>query len=93
MDLRTAALWTLCIIAALSSVVSVIITVSDKSRAKKNKTRIREATFFLFAALGGALAMLLAMLTVRHKTKHARFMAGLPAIILFQALTVYLILT
>lgn len=93
MDFRTVLLWILCGIAALSSLISVIITVADKSRAKKNRTRVREATFFLFAALGGALFMLIAMLVVRHKTKHARFMIGLPAIILFQALAAYLIVT
>ena len=91
MDFKTVAVWIFCGIAAFSSVISVIITVVDKSRARKNKTRIREATFFLFAALGGALFMLVTMLFVRHKTKHARFMVGLPSIILFQALTVYLI--
>lgn len=61
------------------------MTMSDKSRAKKHKRRIPERTLFLTAAFGGAAAMYLTMLTIRHKTKHKRFMIGLPLIIFAQA--------
>ena len=70
---------------AFISIVAVIITVHDKRAAKKQKWRIPEKTLFLVALLGGALAMYITMLTIRHKTLHKRFMIGLPLIIILQA--------
>ena len=67
------------------------MTVSDKSRAKKHKRRVPEKTLFLTAAFGGSIAMYLTMLTVRHKTKHKRFMIGLPLIIFVQTGAVILL--
>ena len=37
-------------------------------------------------------AMLVAMLIIRHKTRHLKFMLGLPLIILLQAVAAVLIL-
>lgn len=62
------------------SAVAVIATVYDKWAARHNKRRIAERTLFSIAAVGGALAMYAAMKLVRHKTKHKRFMIGLPLI-------------
>ena len=73
------------------SLTAIIMTASDKSRAKKHKRRVPEKTLFITAALGGSVAMYITMLTVRHKTKHKRFMIGLPLIILLQAVTAVLI--
>ena len=66
------------------SLTAIIMTVSDKSRAKKHRRRTPEKTLFLTAALGGSAAMYITMLTIRHKTKHKRFMIGLPLIIFAQ---------
>jgi len=56
----------------------------DKSAAKKRRWRVRESTLLIVAALGGSAVMWLTMLVIRHKTKHAKFMAGLPVIIALQ---------
>ena len=66
------------------SLTAIIMTVSDKSRAKKHRRRVPEKTLFTTAALGGSAAMYITMLTIRHKTKHKRFMIGLPLIIFAQ---------
>lgn len=66
------------------SLVSCAVTASDKRRAEKNRRRIPEKTLFLLAAAGGSAAMLLTMNIIRHKTKHKRFMIGLPLIIFVQ---------
>ena len=74
------------------SLVSVIVCVADKLRARKGKWRVRESTLFLLSFLGGSLAMYITMLTIRHKTLHKRFMIGLPLIIIIQAavlITIY----
>lgn len=73
---------------AIISVIAVIMTVSDKSRAKKHKRRIAEKTLFGTAVLGGSAAMYLTMLSVRHKTKHKRFMIGLPLIMIAQTIAI-----
>lgn len=63
---------------ALIAVVAVIITVADKSAAKRGKWRVPEATLMLIGLFGGALPMYVTMKTIRHKTKHKKFMIGLP---------------
>lgn len=71
-------------------IVSVMVTVYDKAAAKKRKRRIPEQVLFFWAAIGGALPMLLTMKLINHKTRHKRFMLGLPGIII--AHTVLLLL-
>lgn len=67
------------------SLVAVGVTVYDKWAAKKRpKERTRESTLLLLSALGGSVAMLLTMLAIRHKTKHIKFMLGIPLIIILQ---------
>ena len=67
------------------SLISVIVCCYDKIAAKHNpKHRIREATLLWLSALGGSVAMLVTMLLIRHKTKHKKFMIGIPAIIILQ---------
>lgn len=70
---------------ALISLVSIIVCIYDKIAAKHNpKHRTRERTLLLLSAVGGSVAMLLCMLLIRHKTKHAKFMVGIPVIIVLQ---------
>ena len=60
------------------SAVSVILTVYDKIAAKTGGRRIAEKTLMLLGLIGGAAAILVTMLIIRHKTRHAKFMVGLP---------------
>ena len=68
------------------SLISVIVCVADKSRAKKGKWRIKESTLFLLSALGGSAAMYITMRVIHHKTLHKRFMIGIPLIIIIQVM-------
>ena len=77
-------LWYLLLINA----AAFLIMLSDKRRAKKNRWRIRESTLILSAALGGSIGALAGMYTFRHKTKHIKFTAGIPAILIAQILLV-----
>ena len=68
------------------SIISIIVCIYDKFAAKHNpKHRTREATLLLLSALGGSVAMLITMLIIRHKTKHVKFMLGIPVILVVQA--------
>jgi uncharacterized membrane protein YsdA (DUF1294 family) len=66
------------------SIISVVLTIYDKWAAIQHKERVPERTLFSASALGGSFAMLLAMLAFRHKTKHAKFMVGIPVMIVIQ---------
>ena len=77
-------LWYLLLINA----AAFLLMLSDKRRAKKNRWRIRESTLMLSAALGGSIGALAGMYTFRHKTKHIKFTAGIPAILIAQILLV-----
>ena len=66
------------------SCVAAIYTVVDKIKAKQGKWRVPEATLFLLSLLGGSVVMYITMRLIRHKTKHLRFMLGIPLIILLQ---------
>lgn len=66
------------------NIFAVIITTVDKIKAKQNMWRISEKFLFTVAFFGGAIGEYITMLLIRHKTKHIRFMVGLPLIILLQ---------
>ena len=70
---------------AAVGVFSVIITVYDKVCAKNGALRIPEATLMGIGFIGGALPMFITMKLIRHKTKHKKFMLGLPAEIVLHA--------
>lgn len=75
---------------AVISVVSVDVTVYDKWAAKhRTDRRIRESSLLAFSVLGGSAAMFVTMLIIRHKTKHPKFMIGIPVIMAVQAALVW----
>lgn len=68
------------------SLISAAVTCYDKIASKKlKKHRTPEAFLLLLSAFGGSAAMLVTMLIFRHKTKHKKFMIGIPLIIIAQA--------
>ena len=73
------------------NLLAALMTVWDKRKAKKKKRRIPESDLLWVAAAGGSPLMLLAMLLVRHKTRHPKFMVGLPFILLVQGAVVFLL--
>lgn len=71
--------------------IGLILMLVDKIKAKKNLRRIPEATLFLVAAIGGSVGSLLGMYTFRHKTKHIKFILGMPLILALQVVACVLI--
>ena len=69
---------------AFINLLALFLMGLDKSYARRDKWRIPEKTLFLAAALGGSLGAIAGMYLFRHKTKHLRFVLGLPAILLIQ---------
>ena len=67
-----------------------ISMLADKRKAKKKLWRIPEATLLIIAALGGSIGSLIGMYTFRHKTKHLKFTAGVPAILMAQLILAWI---
>lgn len=76
------------------NVVSFLLMLIDKQKARKKKWRISEATLMGFAVIGGSIGSLLGMYTFRHKTLHKKFTIGIPFILILQVATAvcYLVL-
>ena len=75
----------------LINLISIIVTISDKVKAIKRKWRVPESTLLLLSALGGSVSMYITMLIIRHKTRHAKFMVGIPVIFALQCVLAFLI--
>lgn len=61
-----------------------LLMLIDKYKAKKGLWRIPEKELMGVAALGGSLGVLAGMYTVRHKTRHNKFVIGVPVILAVQ---------
>lgn len=67
------------------SVLSVLICVYDKIAAKlMPRHRTPESVLLTLSALGGSLAMYITMQIIHHKTRHNKFMIGIPIIMAIQ---------
>lgn len=64
--------------------VGFLVMTADKLYAKKNMRRIPERTLLGVAVIGGSIGVWAGMYTVRHKTKHMKFVIGIPLILLCQ---------
>lgn len=70
------------IYSVIVSVIAIAVTVYDKIASKTSARRVSEKALMSIGLLGGASAMLITMLIIRHKTRHIKFMLGLPIEIL-----------
>lgn len=55
-----------------TNLLAIVLTVSDKLRAKKGKWRVPEDTLLFVALLGGAVGEYITMRLIRHKTRHKK---------------------
>lgn len=76
---------------ALINFIAFIMYGVDKKKAIKHKWRIPERDLIIVAVLGGSFGALLGMKAFRHKTKHAKFVIGVPAILIVQLILLVLI--
>ena len=84
-------LFILAIYLILINLIAVIVTIYDKLCAVKRRWRVKESTLLLLSALGGSISMYITMLLIRHKTRHKKFMLGIPLILIFQLIIAFLI--
>lgn len=70
-----------------------LVMTADKLFAQSGAWRVPERSLLGISVIGGSIGVLFAMYTVRHKTKHLKFVIGVPLILTVQiGLVLYLIL-
>ena len=74
------------------NIVTFFLYGIDKWKAKRSNWRIEESTLLWWAAAGGSIGALLGMKVWHHKTLHAKFKYGVPAILIAQIAVVGVIL-
>lgn len=89
MDLKLMYLISYVVIINITGVITMKI---DKKRAIKNKYRISEKNLFIIALLLGGVGIYLGMQIFHHKTKHAKFIIGIPITISLNIISIYYII-
>ncbi|MGV8983078.1 DUF1294 domain-containing protein [Clostridium sp.] len=62
----------------------IFVMYSDKKKSQKGKWRTPENTIFTIAFAFGALGIFMGMRLFRHKTKHKKFVIGIPLILIVE---------
>ena len=70
----------------LINILSFIVALTDKSRAINRSWRISENRLIFLALIGGSVGMILGLLLCNHKIRKAKFMVGIPIIIIVQVI-------
>ena len=73
-----------------ANLLSFLLMGLDKYKARKRLWRIKESTLFLTSVIGGSLGSLLGMFLFRHKTKHTKFLIGMPVILIVHISVMFL---
>ena len=71
------------------NIIAILITGYDKLCAKKHSWRVKERTLMLVSVLGGSIGMYITMQLIRHKTRHFKFMVGIPLIMILQIILIW----
>ncbi len=72
------------ILFVFSVLASITVTVLDKYFARHRMRRIKEKHLLIIGVLGSTVAMYTTMRIIKHKTRHDKFMYGLPLVALFK---------
>jgi uncharacterized membrane protein YsdA (DUF1294 family) len=81
------------ILVLMVNFISFLTMYIDKRKARKGSWRISEKNLFLLAFFMGSPGVLLGMYFFRHKTRHTKFLIGIPLIMILQIFLCYKIIT
>jgi uncharacterized membrane protein YsdA (DUF1294 family) len=88
LDLKTYLLYIVGIYILVINITGFASMGVDKYKAKNRLWRIKEATLFMYAIIGGSVGSILGMYVFHHKTKHTKFVVGMPLVLVAQILIV-----
>ena len=71
------------------NLVGIFVMYSDKKKSKRGKWRTPENNIFAIAIAYGALGIFMGMRLFRHKTKHNKFVVGIPLILIVEIFIFY----
>lgn len=71
------------------NIFAIFVMYSDKKKAKKGYWRVPEQRLFIIAILFGSLGILIGMRMFNHKTRHFKFVFGIPVILIIQIYIIY----
>jgi uncharacterized membrane protein YsdA (DUF1294 family) len=86
LDLKTYLLYIVGIYILVINITGFASMGVDKYKAKNRLWRIKEATLFMYAIIGGSVGSILGMYVFHHKTKHTKFVVGMPLVLVAQIL-------
>jgi len=70
----------------LINLLAFVLFGIDKQRARKNLSRVSENSLFLVAVFCGSVGAWSGMYFFRHKTKHLKFVLGMPLLFIAQVI-------
>lgn len=73
------------------NILAYFLMYIDKRKAIEKKWRIKEVTLISVALVGGSIGSILGMYNFRHKTKHNKFVVGIPIIIISQVVLLIIV--
>ncbi|NLM10119.1 MAG: DUF1294 domain-containing protein [Clostridiaceae bacterium] len=76
----------------LINITGFIIAGLDKYWAIRKKWRMAEKRFLLLAVMGGGLGVFTGCLIFNHKIRNRKFMIGIPAICITEAVVILLLI-
>ncbi len=74
-----------------TNLLTFVLFTEDKRRSRRRARRISEKTLWCISLLGGGTGAFLAMQIHRHKTRHLSFVLGIPACMVLNLGSVYLL--
>lgn len=80
------------VILAIWNVAIFTLYGMDKRKARRGARRISEKTLLLAAAFMGGPGAILGMYTFRHKTKHPKFVIGVPLLLIMNITAVIVLI-
>ena len=75
---------------AIVNALGFLLMLIDKHNARTYRKRIKERSLLGICAIGGSAGGLAGMYLLRHKTKHRRFMIGIPLMFVAHMALLYL---
>lgn len=66
------------------NLITFVLYGDDKARARRGAWRISEDALITAAVIGGSLGALFGMYLFHHKTRHLKFVIGIPVIMMIQ---------
>ena len=70
------------------NIIGIFIMYIDKKKAIKKSYRIPEKNLFFICMIGGSLGIIIGMYKFRHKTKHNKFVYGVPLLLIINIVTI-----